>query len=212
LSSCVRRAWRPMLGSSSSVRRISSGKRRPDIGGRPDPDSAHFLVPRGPCDVPALETGFENEQFTALMKRRAGLRKRARRLARLDDHGALGEGAHRDVALREEQLVLWHALALIAQHRHLRDQEMLGGDLLLHRLVRLGIVHAQRRADDGDRPAAVALVCAAMAIPAASPDTTVNLRSTSARARRRARFTPSSLALRLPTTAIERVSLSSQAP
>src|SRR3546814_5938963 len=56
-----------------------------------------------PSDVGALEAVFENEELAALMERCAGLGQRARRVARLDDDRAFGEGAHRDIALREER-------------------------------------------------------------------------------------------------------------
>src|SRR3546814_7934202 len=55
------------------------------------------------CALPILEAVCENEELAALMERCAGLGQRARRVARLDDDRAFGEGAHRDIALREEE-------------------------------------------------------------------------------------------------------------
>src|SRR3546814_20869670 len=73
--------------------------------------------------VGALEAVFENEELAALMERCAGLGQRARRVARLDDDRAFGEGAHRDIALREEEPVMLGRLLGVAKDGHLRSEE-----------------------------------------------------------------------------------------
>ena len=77
-------------------------------------------------------------------------REGAGRFARLDDHRRLGQGAHCDVALREEQSVLRRGLAGVAQDRDLGDDQMFGGDALLQLPVLARIILAERRADHGD--------------------------------------------------------------
>src|SRR3546814_16819787 len=80
-----------------------------------------------PSDVGALEAVFENEELAALMERCAGLGQRARRVARLDDDRAFGEGDHRDIALREEEPVMLWRLVGVAEDGHLRDTDVIAG-------------------------------------------------------------------------------------
>src|SRR3546814_12526516 len=83
------------------------------------------------------------------MERCAGLGQRARRVARLDDDRAFGEGAHRDIALREEEPGMLGRLLGVATNGHLRAQELIAGDLLLQISILLGVVAPHRRSDNG---------------------------------------------------------------
>src|SRR3546814_1196347 len=84
-----------------------------------------------PSDVGALEAVFENEELAALMERCAGMGQRARRVARPDADRALGEGAHRDIALREEEPVMLGRLVGVVKDGNRQEQEMMAGACLL---------------------------------------------------------------------------------
>src|SRR3546814_13591637 len=97
-----------------------------------------------PSDVGALEAVFENEELAVLMERCAGLGQRARRVARLDDDRALGEGAPRVNARREEGPVMLGRLLCVAEDGHLRDKEMSEVALPLHISIPLGVADRTR--------------------------------------------------------------------
>lgn len=126
----------------------------PDVAVFPDPDGAFPGEFRGPREFRILEAVIENEQLPPLLQRGARLDQRPRRLAGLDDDGRLGEGRHRDVALREEKPVSLRALPGMTPDGNLADQQMPGGDPLLEFRVLFRIGPGYRRSHHPYRPAA----------------------------------------------------------
>src|SRR3990167_11351214 len=90
-----------------------SSKRAPQIVEVAHADGALLLEARGPGEPGPLEARIEDEELPSFVECRAGLGQGPGRVARFDNHGRLGEGAHRDVALGKEVAVLWRLLLAV---------------------------------------------------------------------------------------------------
>jgi hypothetical protein len=109
---------------------------------------------RGPGHFGVLEAAVQNEEFPALLQSVAGLNKRTRGVACLDNHRGLCESGYSCVPLREGQPVAAERLTGVANDGNLADDQEFIRDLALQDLILGWVAGRNRRAEDCYRQAA----------------------------------------------------------
>lgn len=107
-----------------------------------------------PAQRRILKAAVEDKERAFLLERMAGLYQSARSFPGLNDDRGLGQGRHRDVALREEVLLSAEMLLGIPNNWHLADDQVPIGNLLLELAIFRRIAFRDKRTQNCDRKTA----------------------------------------------------------